>query len=80
MNPEDIKKQQYFLDVLWTIEELSKYLQAKPSVIKYWIRCAGLPHIRIGKQIRFDPADIKFWVTNRKNDADSGASELRRIT
>jgi len=64
---------------LWTIEEVATYCKVKTSVIKYWMYNAGLPYIKLGKYARFDSADVKDWVNERKNGQKSRAGELRRI-
>lgn len=69
-------------DKLWTISDVSDFLQVKESIIRYWIRTSGLPHIKIGKQIRFDQRDVQKWVKFYKS-ASFGVDndgEIRRIT
>jgi len=41
-----------------------------PTVTIYpWVRRGILPHIRLGKCIRFDPAEINTWITGKKKPA-----------
>ena len=58
------------LDKLWKIENVSEFLQVKTSVIKYWLRCREIPHIKIGREYRFDPDDIKRWIEEKKKLSD----------
>jgi len=51
---------------LWTIEDVAEFCQVKVSVVKYWLYHADLPHIKLGKQIRFDSEDVKDWVEIQK--------------
>lgn len=54
------------LEKLWTIEQVSDFLQIKTSVIKYWVQISEIPFVRLGKQFRFDPRDIRIWIEHRK--------------
>ena len=75
MSTETMKR-----DGLWTPRDLASYLSIKESVIKYWVRTHEVPHIRIGRQIRFDRDDILEWIATKGNTprfVDTG--ELRRV-
>lgn len=68
-------------DRLWTIGDLAEYCRVKTSVVKFWIKHAYVPYIRLGKQYRFDPKDVKLWVRRHKVrfNIGSDAGELREI-
>ena len=51
---------------LWTIDDVAAYCKVRPSVVRYWIRTTDMPFIRLGKQHRFDPRDIREWIEARK--------------
>jgi excisionase family DNA binding protein len=38
------------------------------SARKLWSLTAGneIPHVRIGKSVRYDPADLRAWIENQK--------------
>lgn len=50
---------------LWTIEDVAEFCRVKPSVIRYWLRNTDIPHIRLGKHIRFEPEKVKGWVGSK---------------
>ena len=65
---------------LWTIANVSRYLRVKPSLVKYWLYSTDIPHIKLGRQVRFDPVDVKEWVAERKNGIHEKRTEFRQIT
>jgi len=50
------------VEKLWTIEDVAEFCQVKPSVVKYWVRNREIPHIRLGRQIRFQRVAIADWL------------------
>lgn len=52
---------------LWTINDAAEFCQVKSSVVKYWLQNTNIPYIKLGKNIRFDPGDIKDWIERHKN-------------
>jgi len=55
-------------DGLLTVDELSDRLQ----VPKSWIyertrnKCDGIPHIKVGKYVRFNLTEVLDWLNKRK--------------
>ena len=41
-----------------TPRQLAQYLQVSPSTIGRQVKKGGIPHFRVGGQIRFDAADV----------------------
>jgi excisionase family DNA binding protein len=68
-----------YSDHLWTITDLAAYLQVRPGLIKYWVHCSNLPHIKLGRNLRFDPADIKNWITDHKSENGQAISDFKKI-
>ena len=79
VNYENKKEIPKSVDCLWTMANLATYLQVKQSVIRYWVNCSDLPHIKIGKHLRFDPADINVWISDHKNKNRQIDSEFKKI-
>jgi len=67
------------IEKLWTIEDVAEFFQVKVSVVKYWLYHADFPHIKLGKQIRFDSEDVKDWVEKQKIGCNISNNELKRI-
>ncbi len=47
---------------LWCIEEVARKLGLKKSTIRYLIYRKKIPHLKIGRSIRFDPEKIQVWL------------------
>ncbi len=47
-------------------------LSVKPSWVYEAVRCGHLPHLRIGRHIRFLRTDLEAWVQERRTDASLG--------
>ena len=66
-------------DRLWTLDDVAEYLQVKVSVVRYWTQTEGLPHIRIGRLLRFDPEDVREWVRDRKDENKNLLHDFRKL-
>lgn len=57
-------------DQLWSITDLSRYLQVPVESIRKWrARGGGPPAYMIGKHLRFDPAEVSAWLKSQRADA-----------
>ncbi|MFJ9373785.1 helix-turn-helix domain-containing protein [Streptomyces sp. NPDC101455] len=45
----------------------------KETVYQWHKKRTGPPGFRIGKHLRYDPADVRAYVTDRKNDDQAAA-------
>ena len=54
------------MDRLLTIKQLSESLQVKESTLYYWVHIGFVPHIKLGKCVRFRDADIMKWIEKRE--------------
>src|SRR5712692_4470458 len=52
---------------LLSVQELSELLQVPVGTIYQWrFRREGPPSIRVGRFLRFDPADVRRWLDERR--------------
>jgi len=51
---------------LWTIDDVSEYLNVKRSTLYSWVRNGTIPAHKIGGALRFDPIDIEGVVEASK--------------
>ena len=51
---------------LVNIEELSAYLGLPISTIYTWTHQKKIPHVKMGRTLRFDLVEIDEWVDERK--------------
>jgi excisionase family DNA binding protein len=50
---------------LLTVDDLAQLLNVERRVI-YGLRHKGLPTLRVGKQLRFDPLHVKAWLDQQQ--------------
>ena len=48
------------------IEDLSLYLDTPVATIYTWTHQKKIPHVKIGRSLRFDLAEIDLWVNERR--------------
>lgn len=49
-------------DRLWSVEEVAEYLRVPPDTLYTWRkRKYGPPAARVGRYLRYDPADVRAW-------------------
>lgn len=49
--------------LLWSVDDLAARLGVPKSTVYYWRRKgAGPPAVRVGKYLRFRPADVDRWL------------------
>jgi len=51
---------------LLTLREVADYLAVSERTVRRLIAADDLPCLRIGSQIRFDPATLLRWISARK--------------
>jgi len=53
------------MEKLLTIEQLSELLQVKQATIYQWTHTGFIPHIKIGRLVRFRESDVLEWLKRR---------------
>ncbi len=51
---------------LLTIEQVAGALGVSPKTVRRLI-ARGFPHVRFGRVLRFDPADVQRWIAARSS-------------
>jgi excisionase family DNA binding protein len=64
---------------LITLTELCRRLNLKPSRIYYLTHIEGIPHFKIGQNLRFDPAEIEDWLKKKHRDANTPGVNTRGL-
>ena len=49
-------------DPLWTAEKVAEWLSVPKLRVYELVRVGHLPAVRLGRQIRFDPAKIRAFI------------------
>jgi hypothetical protein len=56
-----------------TRKEAAEMLQKKVSWLRYAERRRLLPYVKVGQQVRYDPADLTRWIDSRRVDEAQSA-------
>jgi excisionase family DNA binding protein len=52
-----------------TINEVSQYLNVKPSTLYLWAKSGKMPHYRLNRMVRFRKADIDTWMESHRSES-----------
>jgi len=53
------------MDKLLTPQEIANCLGVQPSTIYQWTHQGFIPHVKLGRLVRFREADVTKWITER---------------
>lgn len=60
---------------LWSVEEVAEYLRVPAKTIYAWrYQGFGPPAFRLGKHLRFRPAEVEAWLMERRDVANRSRS------
>ena len=51
---------------LLTAAELARRWAISVKTLRRWMGAEGLPSIRVGRLVRFEPGDVSRWLSARK--------------
>ena len=52
---------------LLSVKEVAELIGVQPSTIYQWTHQRFIPHIKVGKLVRFNADDISRWLGDLKN-------------
>jgi excisionase family DNA binding protein len=63
---------------LWSIDEVAAFLGIPKSTLYAWSHSGvdGPPVIRVGRRLRYDPADVREWIEDRKQTPRNGSGAI----
>ncbi len=61
-----------------TVEELSEYLGTPMPTLYTWTHQKKIPHLKLGRTLRFDRLEIDGWLESRRVAASSKALAVKR--
>ncbi len=50
------------LPTLLTYKEAAAFLTVSEATLRRWVMLRQVPFIKIGKSVRFDPAELEAWI------------------
>jgi excisionase family DNA binding protein len=54
------------LEALLTVKEVAELLRIHQVTVYRMVRRRDLPSVRVGRELRFDPADLRRWIEAHK--------------
>ncbi|WP_374199520.1 helix-turn-helix transcriptional regulator [Glycomyces sp. YM15] len=58
------------VESLWSIDQVAAYLKVPVQTLRAWRKHrTGPPAARIGRHLRYDPAQVRAWVADRVREA-----------
>jgi excisionase family DNA binding protein len=58
---------------LLTTTEIAEWLKIAESTVRKWVHYGFIPHVKIGRCVRFRREDVENWIQQR---AETGRSTL----
>lgn len=55
------------LRLLMTASEAAQALAISPRKLWTMTNCGEIPCVRIGRSVRYDPADLQVWIEEQKS-------------
>ena len=56
------------MEKLLSVQEASELLGVKVSTLYSWIHQGFVPHIKLGRLVKFSTSDLSQWVEERKQE------------
>ena len=53
------------MDKIYTVPEVAKYLKMSESKVYYLVQRKKMPHIKIGRNVRFREKDLEAWIDEK---------------
>lgn len=70
---KQLKTLEHNNDLIFDIEDASRFLNLKVSRIRYEIFRKSIPYFKIGRSVRFSKKDLISWVLNQKQESQRGS-------
>jgi excisionase family DNA binding protein len=64
---------------LLDIDGLASWLGVEPGFVRRLIAQRRIPFLKIGKYVRFDPAEIAAWIDGQRVQMESRSSRRQRF-
>ena len=61
-------------DVVFTVQEVAKYLRMQPVTIYKHAKCGKLPCFKVGANWRFKKSTIDRWISDQEEHENNGHS------
>lgn len=51
--------------LLLNVKEIAAALGVSTATVNKWKKAEGLPHIKVGKSVRFRESDVRAWLDSK---------------
>ena len=58
---------------LWKKAEVVSWIKCGVSTVEHMTSKKQIPHIKIGRSVFYDPADLRAWIESKKIASSAGA-------
>ena len=62
-----------------TVNEISEYLNLKPSTLYAMAAGKRIPHFKVGRLLRFKKSEIDLWIEGSKKEAIDISKAARKV-
>jgi excisionase family DNA binding protein len=56
------------LDTYLNVPQLSQLLNVRPMTIYGWVHDGMIPHVKLGRLVRFSESEIREWLNKRRKE------------
>ena len=56
------------MEKLLNIQEISDLLGVKPSTVRKWVHLGFIPHVKLGRAVRFEKTTLEKWVSEQSRE------------
>lgn len=57
------------MENLWGIKETAGFLGIRVSTLRDWVFRRKIPIVKVGKLVKFEPGEIRRWVSAHKRES-----------
>jgi len=72
------REQQAAYMALLTIHDVAQWLTVKPTTLYSWVAQGTIPHLKLGRLLRFDPDEVEAWLQNHRREGIPEPNPPRR--
>lgn len=57
---------------LWDLPGMARFLGTSPRAVYKLVQRHGVPYVRVGKKLMFEPSAVRKWLDSRRVDLSNG--------
>lgn len=56
------------MENLLNVLDISKLLGIKPSTVRKWVHLGFIPHVKLGRAVRFEKRTVENWISDQSHE------------